>query len=140
MAAARTSFVARGPESCRRRTARDSVSASQLSPSYELGREHGSGDFANGIYGIYRLVRVHFRDADRAALPEPSMHPVRSHQQFAPTALGALMDPAFLRRAWDDADLAQPPEVRPFQPAETWHLPASLYDACAHAWRAIRQR
>ncbi|HEX4235887.1 MAG TPA: hypothetical protein VH041_16470 [Caldimonas sp.] len=68
------------------------------------------------------------------------MHSVRSHQQFAPTALGALMDPAFLRRAWDDADPARPTEVRNSEPAEAWRLPASLYDACSHAWRSIRQR
>jgi hypothetical protein len=68
------------------------------------------------------------------------MHPVRSHAQFAPTALGALMDPAFLRRAWDDADLARPPEVRTSGDAATWRLAASLYDVCTHAWQAIRHR
>jgi hypothetical protein len=61
------------------------------------------------------------------------MHSVREHSQFAPTALGALMDPQFLRRAWDEGD-----PMRPSAPLAATAVSAcsvSLFDRCAQVWR-----
>jgi hypothetical protein len=61
------------------------------------------------------------------------MHSVREHSQFAPTALGALMDPEFLRRAWDEGDPTRPSAPLGGSAGSTWS--ASLFDRCAQVWR-----
>jgi hypothetical protein len=67
------------------------------------------------------------------------MHSVREHSQFAPTALGALMDPEFLRRAWDDGDLTRPP-ASVVASRGLPSGPTSLFGRCAQVWRVTLGR
>jgi hypothetical protein len=68
----------------------------------------------------------------------------RREALFAPTAMGALMDPDFLRRAANDAcavRTSERPDSAPVRTiVQTWRARSASLSACLRAWHAGRFR
>jgi len=56
---------------------------------------------------------------DLTVIPETAMYTPREQPHYTPSSVGALMDPAFLRRAVRDAQASGHAAVPPVKPAAT---------------------
>jgi len=70
------------------------------------------------------------------------MHADHDHARYAPTAIGALMDPDFLRRAANDACASLPaepqPPTRPRGMLAAWRAEAASLSALLRDWQTGR--
>ena len=64
------------------------------------------------------------------------MHSVRAHPQHAPSGVGTLMDPEFLRQAWHDGEPGRYPAPQGASGRALASPASSALERCARTWHA----